>query len=573
MRLKSLAIAAGLWIVLGAFLVPVFVPLLNADGTSYVSLAEKYCRGDWANAINGYWGPLLSWLMVPLLALKIDPFIAARIVLLMAGLLLLWAVRRLSAALDLEEPLSSILLFACLPIGLYMVFTMITPDFLVTSILLSYLAVFLGDGFPRRWTSGAVCGVLGALAYFAKPYAFLFFLIHFSGAIVIRCLARKTAPERRRLASAGAAGLAAFALLSGAWIGLISYKYHHVLINSAGRYNLAYLRPGSPGQPIRTEGFLPPPNATAFSAWEDPDLIPLPDWNPTRSSLDRAYYIGLLGRNAVEFIKSLDDFSLLGPLIFILGCVSAAIAVFRRPASRRNRRLAWLVGTMTLYSFGYALLLVEDRYLWFDDFLMAIIALSLLTLFLSRNPAQRWKSAAAGLAVLSTFLVLPACFFPAYSTASASETLIPATEIHDLASHLKIHYGLRGRFASNRYWNESLAIAAFDHLQYFGSMRPEWTGAELEAAFKKYALRYFFLWRHGDPKFDFLSDYITVVHYDEIDLTVYLLKKRPAAQLYATIRDREIPLETILWPGVVPPPTDDRPINEYFLLRRTELER
>jgi len=235
----------------------------------------------------------------------------------------------------------------------------------------------------------------------------------------------------------------------------------------------------------------------------------------------------------VEFFKSLNDFSLLGPVIFILGWIAAAFAVFGRPASlrdaRRDRRLAWLVGTMTLYSFGYALLLVEDRYLWFDDFLMAMIALSLLTLFLSRSPTPRWISAGAGLAVLSTFLALPACFFPAYSTASVSETLIPAMEIHDLASHLKIHYGLRGRFASNGYWNESMAIAAFDHLQYFGPMQPEWTGSELEAAFKKYGLRYFFVWRGNSPKFDFLGDYITLVHYDKIDLTVYLLKKHPAA--------------------------------------------
>jgi len=40
---------------------------LTGDATLYLSIAEKYIRGDFSNAINGYWGPLLSWLLVPLL--------------------------------------------------------------------------------------------------------------------------------------------------------------------------------------------------------------------------------------------------------------------------------------------------------------------------------------------------------------------------------------------------------------------------------------------------------------------------------------------------------------------------
>jgi spermidine synthase len=44
--------------------------------------------------------------------------------------------------------------------------------------------------------------------------------------------------------------------------------------------------------------------------------------------------------------------------------------------------------------------------------------------------------------------------------------------------------------------------------------------------------------------------------------------EKTPARLYAEVLGRELPLETILKLGAVPPLTDDRPINEYFLLRR-----
>jgi spermidine synthase len=43
---------------------------------------------------------------------------------------------------------------------------------------------------------------------------------------------------------------------------------------------------------------------------------------------------------------------------------------------------------------------------------------------------------------------------------------------------------------------------------------------------------------------------------------------RTPAQLYQTVKDSEIPLDKILTPGFTLSLTDDRPINEYFLLRR-----
>ena len=43
------------------------------DGISYLEVGEAYLRGDWSAAINGYWSPLYSWLLVGVMALVETP--------------------------------------------------------------------------------------------------------------------------------------------------------------------------------------------------------------------------------------------------------------------------------------------------------------------------------------------------------------------------------------------------------------------------------------------------------------------------------------------------------------------
>src|SRR5688572_25711947 len=37
--------------------------LMNADGMSYLDVAEAYLHRDWSAAVNSYWSPLYSWLI------------------------------------------------------------------------------------------------------------------------------------------------------------------------------------------------------------------------------------------------------------------------------------------------------------------------------------------------------------------------------------------------------------------------------------------------------------------------------------------------------------------------------
>ena len=44
-----------------------YLHVFNDDSISYLTIANEYEDGNFSAAINGYWSPLFSWLMVPFL--------------------------------------------------------------------------------------------------------------------------------------------------------------------------------------------------------------------------------------------------------------------------------------------------------------------------------------------------------------------------------------------------------------------------------------------------------------------------------------------------------------------------
>jgi len=75
-RIKmDLMMAMGSYLILGAILLNFYQYQINPDGISYISIAQKYLRGDYGNAVNGYWSPLFSWLLMPFLLLGCLPYI------------------------------------------------------------------------------------------------------------------------------------------------------------------------------------------------------------------------------------------------------------------------------------------------------------------------------------------------------------------------------------------------------------------------------------------------------------------------------------------------------------------
>ena len=91
---------------------------ITADSMLYFSLAEKYMAGDFTNAINGYWGPLLAWLMIPFLYMGISDVLTINLIDLIIGALLIIGVWRFSYRFEITDKVRSVLMVALLPIVL-----------------------------------------------------------------------------------------------------------------------------------------------------------------------------------------------------------------------------------------------------------------------------------------------------------------------------------------------------------------------------------------------------------------------------------------------------------------------
>jgi hypothetical protein len=66
---------------------------MSADGMSYIDVADAYVRGDWKMAINGFWGPLYSWLIAfAMLLVKPSPYYEFPVVHLVSFLTYLFAI-------------------------------------------------------------------------------------------------------------------------------------------------------------------------------------------------------------------------------------------------------------------------------------------------------------------------------------------------------------------------------------------------------------------------------------------------------------------------------------------------
>ena len=59
---------------------------LNTDAIAYMRVGDYWASGNLEFAINGYWGPLLSLLMVPFLWLGIEPLIVGKLTMLISSL-------------------------------------------------------------------------------------------------------------------------------------------------------------------------------------------------------------------------------------------------------------------------------------------------------------------------------------------------------------------------------------------------------------------------------------------------------------------------------------------------------
>lgn len=437
---------------------------LNPDAIAYISVAERYLRGDFWQAVSTYWSPLFSWLLTPLLALGAPTLATTKALCVMISALSIFATDRLAGRMGVSLERRRYLVWVLIPVAVYFGLSVTTPDLLMTTILLFYLSIIASNDYAENKRAGLWCGLLGGAAYLTKTYAFFYFFGHFTFATALLFWLHRKRPARFTVLRHYGTGLLVFAAISCAWMGVMAKKYGTFSVGITGGYNMKLAAPGAQGHPMSWIGLVePPPYKHAYSIWDDPwyQMHLVPNWNPLQSLEALRHEYLVVKKNAEGFVKIQNGFN---PLWLAALLAFIAVGLFTRQGAI-SAGGAVILFAYVLFPAGYLpVLLNDERYVLLNLFLVFVMTGMVLDrLFL----APEFKHAT----VRRVFLALLALTFLVHPLLYLRENRSDGRWAFDTGTALKNEYKVSGRVASNCCWDQ--ANAANFHLgaRYVGKVK------------------------------------------------------------------------------------------------------
>ena len=503
---------------------------LTADSMLYFSLAQKYVAGDFQNAINGYWGPLLAWLLIPFLYFGSSHVFAINALNLILGILTIIGVWILSDRFEVTGKIRVILMICLLPIVLK--FSLVQPmDFLLVCILIFYLAIVFNRDYPEKTSSGLFSGILGSLAYLTKAYAFPFFIVHFFIINILHYFRNVTREDRKKVLKNAIAGFALFFLISGAWIMIISDKYGYYSFSTMRETNFNAPGPEAMGGglefgvPVFYEGFFEPPNETAFVVWEDPSYLRGKPWSAWQSWSHFKHFIRLILKNISEGLRIFESFSTLSIAIIIAYILLLSLKPKNELLS--HGILLYPLFTIILFSGGYLLFHFEARYVWLVNILLLLMGGYVLTVLFQKD----FFKSDLRRNILIVFFTISFIVTPLKSVIQANRGGMDSN-MYYVSTDLK-QYSIKGNIASNREyvpvhdaWHKTFRLAYWLNSRYYGQRGENISDRELENELKKYNIEYYFFWGKSNKTPQFLSDYKEITNGRIPGLKIYSLKEK-----------------------------------------------
>ena len=450
MENKRLRVAAWLIVILLGFLHAwAGRHAIDADGVSYLDVADKYLAGDWHSALNGYWSPLYSWLLgLGLLLFRPTPYWEYPLVHLVNLCVYLVAFGcfefflsqmvqvSASPATSRGEREISFPTWAWYIVGcvlflwstLFLIaLSTVTPDMCVAALVFAASGILLKIRLdPYTWHRYVVFGLLLGLGYLSKavmfPLAFLYLAAClFSGAAPLK-IAPRIVVAAAAFLLVSSPFLVALHQLKGRWTfgdsGRLAYAW---LVDKP---DVAYLHwrgqlPGSgtPAHPITR--IFQAPDAYEF---KNPMKVTYPPW------YDASYWNeGLTPRfNPRGQLRVLGGVALVYYAVFINSPIGIAVLVtflvlLLYSGNRFRRWLASVKGWALLVpSIGalalYALVHAEPRYIGAFALVIWVVLFSGIRL---QNESSSWRVMAAAvlaLALASMTVIVAKSIVPAYAT-------------------------------------------------------------------------------------------------------------------------------------------------------------
>ncbi len=328
---------------------------VDPDGTAYLTISERYARGDYQTAINGYWSPWSCWLTALLIrgglaaipaSVVINALGAAGFLYISQSFFLRFGIiRKLQWMLNI-----TLAFFLC-----YAIFWQSFDDLWECFFLLSTLRIMLAEGYKSKPVLWILCGVVGALSYFAKAYSFPFFILNTLCCVYFICKDNKLEWLKVSFVSIGS-----MILCSLPWIIALHGKYGIWTTSTSGSLNMSWYLVGHPHWKDGLDILLPPAYKDSPYYWEDPYLangITPHFWDSWQ----------LFGRQLLKIAHNLYKLSVsMVQLSIFFPFIAIVLLRFVTSKNRDTVAPSYTVAlSFLLFPLGYLLVNFEARYLWY----------------------------------------------------------------------------------------------------------------------------------------------------------------------------------------------------------------
>jgi len=447
---------------------------IDPDGTAYLTISQRYANGDLQKAINGYWSPWSCWLTAALIKWStISAVPASWLVNTLGATGFLYISQSFFLKFNVAKQLQWILCATLALFLVYAIFWQSFDDLWECFFLLSALRIMLADRFVKSPVLWVTCGVIGALAYFAKAYAFPFFMLN-----TCVCSYLLTRGNIKKWLMMSSVTIITVLLCSMPWIAMLHGKYGIWTTSTAGSLNMSWYLVGHPYYREAVDVLIPPVYGDSPSYWEDPYLVSgiSPHFWDSSQLLGRQ--ILKIGHNIFKFMVSGLQISVFFPVIFIV----ALISLFNRKARNlfsANARV--LVVSFLLFPLAYFLVNFEARYIWYMlPLAMVMGAITIQGIKLGNKRK-----------VLTCVFPVTFLIYPVWGMNAMYDTGI---RDHETGQQLKA-MNIEGAFVSMAKpgieRQSMLRIAYFANMQFYDLAGTHQTKADVLTAMDKYPIKYF----------------------------------------------------------------------------------
>lgn len=364
-------IASILAVLLVFAIYPVCKYYIDPDATAYLTIVKRYARGDFMDAVNGYWSPWSCWLSAILVKGGGVPFESALVINTVGGLALLWVTHSIALSFHIQQRFLWFLSIAMAGFVGYAVYKQLFDDIWQCFFLLSSLRLYFHRGYlskPQLWLLN---GLLGALAYFSKAYALSFFIVNTVGCSYLLLKVQNRFSWSFFLKTVLVPCTVMFTL-AAPWIYVLSVKYGHLTTATAGPLNLSWYLVGHPYFAEGINVLLPPPFINSPYYWEDPYLVNGP--TPAFYSSTHLFLLQIV-KSGYNFLKLINCMNELSALYLFTWMVGIYILFSKKRMLIADKKSKLLVFSFLLFPIPFILINYESRYIWYTMPLSLIIGM------------------------------------------------------------------------------------------------------------------------------------------------------------------------------------------------------